>query len=280
MKKVLLLLEVAVVLGLFLIIRPLLGDTPMADWQKTVFGNAPVSSTLLMFVLPLVFILVMRRNPGAAGLSAQHFRYHAQVGLLAMAVVGPATMLFMVVGLIGSDPMQWVGGSILTIGFLAAGAAMVMFVSKLPEEVESILNLKGFLGFVGFLAIGLVAIAIINPLSPLLARMVMVLVFVGFLEEFFFRGYLQSRLNDVFGKPFRLRGVGFGAGLVLAAVIFGLMHPLSALGETTPWAWALWTTAFGLILGYLREKTGSVITPALVHGVLLLPGVLFGAVGK
>ena len=58
------------------------------------------------------------------------------------------------------------------------------------------------------------------------------------------------------------------------------MHPLTALGETTPWAWGLWTATFGLILGYLREKTGAVVTPTIVHGVMLVPGVLFGTVGQ
>jgi hypothetical protein len=34
--------------------------------------------------------------------------------------------------------------------------------------------------------------------------------FAGFGEEILFRGYMQSRLNEDFGRPWRLRGVSFG----------------------------------------------------------------------
>jgi membrane protease YdiL (CAAX protease family) len=132
----------------------------------------------------------------------------------------------------------------------------------------------------GLLVAGMTLVALLHPLSQLLARIVLALVFAGFLEEVFFRGYIQSRLNDSFGRPYSFHGVSFGAGLLVAAALFGLAHPLTALSETTPWAWALWTTTLGLTLGFLREKTGAVVTPAIVRGVILLPGVLFGAVGQ
>ncbi len=109
--------------------------------------------------------------------------------------------------------------------------------------------------------------------------MIIVLIFVGFLEEFLFRGYLQTRLNDVFGRPYSLFNVNYGAGLIITAVIFGLFHPLTLPNEL-PWAWALWTATTGLIFGFLREKSGAVVTPALVHGVMLLGGVFFGGSGS
>jgi len=252
----------------------------LADWQQSLFGAAPVSSSLLFFVLPMVVVLAMRRNPGASGLTAQRLGYHQRVAIRALAVVAPATVLFPFIAWLGSGPMQWLGASILAIGFAVAGLVMVRSVSGLANEAGTAINLKGFLGYVGLLVAGLALVAFLHPISQLLARIVAAVVFVGFLQEVFFRGYIQSRLNDSFGRPYRFHGVGFGAGLLIAAAIFGLMHPLTALGETTPWAWALWTTTVGLILGFLREKTGAVVTPAIVHGVILLPGVLFGAVGK
>ena len=38
---------------------------------------------------------------------------------------------------------------------------------------------------------------------------------VGFSEELFFRGYFQSRLNEVFEKKFHLKGFVFGWGLII-----------------------------------------------------------------
>ena len=279
-KKAIPIVEVAAVLGLFFVLRLALKESSLASWQQSIFGAAPISSMLLFLVLPLLFVLAARRNPGASGLTTQRLRYHWRVAVRALAVVAPSTMLFPVVGLVGSEPKQWLGGSILALGFTAAGSLMVLFVRGMDNEPETALGLTGLLACAGLLVAGLAVMALLQPLSTLLAQLVRVLVFVGFLEEFFFRGYVQSRLNESFGKPFSLAGVHFGAGLLLAAALFGLVHPLSALGETTPWAWALWTAAFGLVLGYLREKTGSVVTPGIVHGIMLVPGVLFGTLGQ
>ncbi len=100
------------------------------------------------------------------------------------------------------------------------------------------------------------------------------LIFVGFLEEFFFRGYVQSRLNDVFGRPYQLAGVSIGLGLFISAVLFGLLHPLTAL-EGLPWPWAVWTATGGILFGFIREKSGSVLACAIAHGLWVLPTAFF-----
>jgi membrane protease YdiL (CAAX protease family) len=131
--------------------------------------------------------------------------------------------------------------------------------------------------YAAVLLIGVLLSYALHPVSTIAVRIVAVLIFVGFLEEFFFRGYLQSRLNRDFGRPFRFRNVDFGVGLLLSATIFGLSHPLS-VADSTPWPWALWTAAVGLAFGFVREKTGSVVPSALLHGAMLLPTVFFAPV--
>jgi membrane protease YdiL (CAAX protease family) len=34
----------------------------------------------------------------------------------------------------------------------------------------------------------------------------------------------------------------------------------------TPW-WGLWTFFAGLVLGFVREKTGSIVAPTILHGL-------------
>jgi membrane protease YdiL (CAAX protease family) len=97
-------------------------------------------------------------------------------------------------------------------------------------------------------------------------------VFVGFGEEILYRGYILTRLNEAFGRPWRFRGVGWGWGTVLAALFFGLTHALNRveLGDGRvgfTWAWGMWTFFGGLVFSYLREKTGSIVAPAVVHGL-------------
>jgi membrane protease YdiL (CAAX protease family) len=172
--------------------------------------------------------------------------------------------------------MEWLGATILAVGFAVAGLMFSSGSRTLPNAARAELAWRGLPPYVGLLVTGLVLCFLLQPLSPLAARVVVVLVFVGFLEEFHFRGYVQSRLNDCFGKPIRFRDVDLGVGLLLSAVIFGAFHPLSVATDT-PWAWAVWTTVYGSVLGFVREKTGSVVAPALIHGVTLLPGVFLGA---
>lgn len=234
-----------------------------------------MSSCLLFSVLPLSSLIWTRRNPGTYGLTSDNLRQHGRLALRAMAVVMPVTVLFPVIALLGTDHRSWLGASILALGFGMGGAIMLRSTRRAAPLAEGPISLGGFSSYVGILLAGVGLCYLLQPISAVITRVIVVVMFVGFLEEFFFRGYLQSRLNDVFGRPYSLFNVNFGAGLISAAVIFGLFHPLTVANET-PWAWALWTATGGLLFGFLREKSGAVVTPALVHGAMLVPNVFFG----
>jgi membrane protease YdiL (CAAX protease family) len=92
------------------------------------------------------------------------------------------------------------------------------------------------------------------------------LLFLGPGEEFLFRGYIQSRLNAAFGRPFSFWGVPWGWGLVIASLLFGFMHILNPFNPFHIW-WGVWTVFGGLSAGYIREKTGSILPPAILHGL-------------
>lgn len=83
---------------------------------------------------------------------------------------------------------------------------------------------------------------------------------VGLSEEFFFRGYLQTQFNHCLGRPWRFLGASWGPGLIAAAVLFGVCHLVT--GDIT----RLQVVFFGLFVGWLRERTGTIVVPALYHG--------------
>ena len=275
-KKILIVAEVSLILFLLYYLTGVLTSLGFHNWQKPLFGNPILSSILLLFVLPLSTLLLTRRNPGVYGLTNDDLGKHAQLALRAIAVVMPTSFLFLVIGLLGTDLMQWLGSFILTLGFAAAGVLILRFTLRLENIPETKISLYGFSAYIGLLIAGVGLVYLFQPISELIAQIIIVLIFVGFLEEFFWRGYVQRRLNDVFGRPYSLFNVNYGAGLVLTAAIFGLFHPLFANETPLPWAWALWTATFGLILGFLREKSGAIVAPTLLHGVFLLGGVFFG----
>ncbi|MES2642545.1 MAG: CPBP family intramembrane glutamic endopeptidase [Myxococcota bacterium] len=86
------------------------------------------------------------------------------------------------------------------------------------------------------------------------------LFFVAIPEEFFYRGYFQTRLNEVFPRKFLVFGVPIGWGLVIASLFFAFGHSL----VTIRW-WHFATFFPGLLFGWLREKTGQPLAGALLH---------------
>src|SRR5262249_1383531 len=51
----------------------------------------------------------------------------------------------------------------------------------------------------------------------------------GFGEEVFFRGYIQSRVDAGFRRPWWVLGCTVGPGLVVSAALFGLIHTLNTV---------------------------------------------------
>lgn len=84
-----------------------------------------------------------------------------------------------------------------------------------------------------------------------------VAVLVGpFLEEVVFRGLLQTLLIDTLGRRFRWTAV------LIAAAVFALIH-------AGPVSWHGWPGLFvlGVVLGWLYERTGSLLPCYLAHAL-------------
>jgi len=85
---------------------------------------------------------------------------------------------------------------------------------------------------------------------------------VAFPEEVFYRGYMQSRLNQIFPKKIRFFGAPIGFSLLFTTLLFALGH-FMVLG-----AWNSLATFFpGLVFGWLRERTDSILASTLFHAL-------------
>ena len=89
---------------------------------------------------------------------------------------------------------------------------------------------------------------------PFLERLLGMLIGVeaALTEETLFRGDLQPTVQQILGR---------GAGQILTAVLFALYHLQFGL-----WG-LLGKTAFGLVFGLLRDRTGRLISPAVAHWI-------------
>jgi membrane protease YdiL (CAAX protease family) len=96
--------------------------------------------------------------------------------------------------------------------------------------------------------------------------------FAGFGEEILFRGYYQSRLNEGFGRNFRVLNLEFGWGVFITAFLFGMVHvffwPRFFFGGFQINVMSgIYTGMIGLTIGFVREKSGSILAPSLMHGI-------------
>jgi len=89
----------------------------------------------------------------------------------------------------------------------------------------------------------------------------------GLEEEPFYRGVLLLALNEAFRARARMFGIQLGWGGILSSALFGLAHAFSySSGAFSFDAMTMALTAGpALIAVWLRERTGSLVLPILVH---------------
>jgi membrane protease YdiL (CAAX protease family) len=136
----------------------------------------------------------------------------------------------------------WETGPVLT--------AMALGMLALGQALDSLLWVVG-LGDRGSMAI--VRRVLEGAVGPeLFAAVVVFGIIAGIAEELFFRGYMQTRLTQAWGPRH---------GVLVTAACFGVLH-VDVSGIHMAVAFAM-----GLYLGFLVERTGSVL-PAIVCHVM------------
>ena len=90
-------------------------------------------------------------------------------------------------------------------------------------------------------------------------------------EEAFYRGYLQSRLDEVWAPRWNVLGARVGPGLVATAVIFALGHLATV---QVPARLAVFFPA--LVFGWLRARTGGIGASVCFHASCNVYSLLLG----
>lgn len=260
MEKAKAVAEVVIVLGITLLLIALVSLSPVGRWERQVSNRFFVEYGV-MIIFPLLLLVATRRNLTAYGLSLRNVSYHLDIAATAFVPVALAHVVFAFV-----DYKEWRGSLILAAIKVAVLFAVGWMLRRKPTVSD-----KGVL-LSTILLMGCSELAIGARLGNAVSAFVFYVFFLGFGEELLFRGYIQSRLNFSFGKPFRFFGVNWGWGIVITATLFGLMHALN-IGSLVDgrwelaWWWGFWTFFGGLVLGFVREKSGGIIAPAILHGL-------------
>jgi len=230
-------------------------------WQTERFRLPfPVTGHILMVVVSFFVLFITKRDFTSYGIKFRPLKYHLDITGTCFVPVVLASIPF---GL-GIDYQNWGGAWILAIVQVVLLFALGWLLKKQPGASQ-----------VSLLALSWITLAsgtVGQSIGKAFAEFITYGIFVSFGEEIIFRGYVQSRLNDVFGRPYQFFSIKYGWGLVIASALFGLTH----VGFTTAliteqvnlnWAWAFWTFFGGLVFGLVREKSESILAPALLHGL-------------
>jgi CAAX protease family protein len=268
--KMLTILEILAVFALMIALRVSYRSTSLMQWEGQNLGWSYIVPLLWIGIAALV-IRLTRRNWAEYGVSSMNWQTNFDIGIKAYLV------RFIPI-VIGTGGAAWLGLSsnklgqeaYITLTWMIALALIVWVLNHHKEVKSGRANIIATLLFL-LLPVG-VALALGKLSLVIVSTVVWQFVFSGFGEEFIYRGYIQSRLNQAFGRPVCLFGIQFGIGLVIASLLFGLLHVFNtydpAIGFSSL-AWgALWGNFLaGLFFGVMREKTGTLLAPGIAHGL-------------
>lgn len=251
--------------------------------QFTAWGKLEASEHLnftpgaIMILFTICVLLVCRRDFKTYGLTSAGWPAGLAIGLGWGLLLVAGAALLRLLGVRhepGMAPPTLVEG--LIYGFAALGA--VAFLAHLLMRQTAISNrIPSAAGAVLLLALLcsplLVAALYRRPLVHTFLTILWLVFGAACGEEVFYRGYMQSRLNEAFGRPFRFCGVSFGLGLLIASLLFGFLHALNSVDYfngrfTIAWGFCITGIGTGFFYGCLREATGSVVASITCHAVL------------
>jgi hypothetical protein len=232
----------------------------------------------LWFIIPLIIIFGLRRNPQRYGLTRKFEKQNVNFSLDSFGFFILTNFGFVILIILGWNYLEPIGAIFLTAIFSVALLLIMRMTDKNYNDFENmeIPHRKHWQNSVIILVLLFLPIilgGILGKLSVLLVSTVIwQFVFSGFGEEIFFRGYIQSRLNESFGRPYQWKGINFGLGLFIAAAIFSVSHILNTgniwAGDfNLAWWWGTFTFVGGLLFGLIREKTQSIVAPGVLHGL-------------
>jgi membrane protease YdiL (CAAX protease family) len=229
-------------------------------------------SGAMLILIPVAILWLTRRDWRAYGFTLEGWRENLDIGMsayLIRMIGGSGIGLLLYVGL----SYRSLAGGLIMLALVMIEIALLGVVLRRPRSAPA-RAMPNLAILVGLLLLPIVVGIVTQRLTAAVVSMVVwQFIFSGFGEEAYYRGYMQSRINQEFGRPWHVFGISFGPGLLIAAFIFGLSHVLNNFNPLIGdyrlwWGWGLWTCAGGLFFGLIREKCGSLLGPGIAHGLL------------
>jgi hypothetical protein len=254
-------IEVSIIFLSIIFIFKLISAASLGIFEKEL-ANKNFIQYIIVAAIPLLLIFLRNKKLSEYGITAGNIKNNFKIAALCsipIAVISVSLFFF--------NWKNWDGAIIVSIIEIILFFIIAYILKDRPE-----------MGYQNkYYAISILLAMSIPTLDNMVVNTVLsfiyFFIFVGPAEEILFRGYIQTRLNEVFGRPYRFLGISIGLGLFIASLFFGLWHVFNYFDPFTgkmgiAWEWGLWTLFAGLIFGLIREKTGNIFAPSILHGIL------------
>ncbi len=265
--------EILIVYGVMRLLGQAIRSTGLMDAEVRLLGWSYIGGLLQMGV-PLLVIWLTRRPWADYGVTLAGWQNNLDIGIKAYLVrIIPYVLGIGGAMLLKLDYRMLPGGLLVALAEIL-GIAVLLWALRRQSEEKALKSVRS--NVITLVVLVLLPIAVGLAMRRLtlivVSTVVWQFVFSGFGEEVFLRGYAQGRLNQAFGRPWTVFGVQCGPGLLIASLLFGLLHAFNtynpAAGQyTLAWGWALFTVFGGLFFGLIREKTGSLLGCGIAHGL-------------
>ena len=262
----------AVFAFLQLIIILLEGASGLVRWERRVLGWSYFTGFLMVLVSTLALVL-QKRELEPSGLTLRGWETSLDAGLKGfLFLVGPRLLLTLLSSR-GAAYLYADGSLVLSVAMFFALFLLLRHLTGKSYRPFSSVRVRLVLAVL-VLVFPLVLGAALGRLSlGVFSTVLWQLAFGGFAEELFYRGYIQSTVNEEYGRPWSVEGVAYGPGLLVSSALYGLdralntFRPLQGVYRVS-WSWGFYAFSVGVFYGFIREHTGDVVGSGVANGLV------------
>ena len=267
---------------LHLITISLPGVSGLVRWEQRVLGWSYFTG-FLMVLLPILAMILQKREFKLYGLTLRRWETSLDVGLKGYLYLVAPQILLTLLSTEGAAYRHMDGSLVLSVSMFVTLFLLLRRLTGKKYKPFSSTRVRLLVAAV-LLAIPMLVGAVYGRLTlKVFSTILWQLVFGGFGEELFYRGYVQSAVNEEYGRPWSVEGVAFGPGLLVSSALYGLDRALNTVRPwqgvySVSWSWGLFAFSVGVFYGFLREHTSDVVGSGVANGLVDSVGEAFNKV--
>lgn len=244
------------------------GIRDLIRWENRVLGGSYFTG-FLMIIIAVITIIVNRHELHFMGVSLDTWRISVNMGFKAWLFFLVPQIVLIVLNVVGFRIQNHLNLSLL-LSFLVL---CVGYFYVRSEKITPASNFKLFL--IIFLLITPLIMSYLFDASSvrLFKQFGWDIVVGGFVEEFFYRGFIQSSINLEYGKVWRIGETRFGLGLIISAIFYGFSRGLRNFKPwigvyTISWSLTIYTFTLGIFYGFIREKSDDIVSSGTASSMI------------